>query len=306
MKIKETITAPLLVLTSYIFFAACYVFPWVRDALLRSGNYDLLSGIVLELMILLIPALLYAKLKGAGYSVSMHFAALRPSGSIFALCMVIIALTGVVLLAMGLTGAGIVHSKYLLTDTYHMGLPDRDLSVFLRCMNYALIPAVAEELLYRGVLITEYSGSGAGTAILFSSALFAMSQFELNELPVYFFLGVVFSLIFYVTRSLPLTVLSRLIFNLLIFYFEDAGWTLILKKSNFVFLVSFCAILFLLAAALALSEAQRMYYTRGMDGEKTPKEGKLTESLKVRLLTAALSPSFLLCIGVFVAVIVGI
>lgn len=305
MKIKETITAPIAVLVSYILYAVCYRSPWVRDALLRSGDYDLLSGVVLELMILLIPALMYAKLKGAGYSVEMNFAALRPSGLIFALCMLIISLTGVILIAVGLTGSGLVHSKYLLTDTYEMVLSDRDLSVFLRCMNYALIPAIAEELLYRGVLVTEYRRSGVGVAVLFSSALYALSQFDPVELPVYFFIGVIFSLIFYVTRSLPVTIAARLVFNLLVFYFEDAGWTLILKNANSVFLVSFCAILFLLAAALALSEAQRLYYTRGIDGEKTPEEWKLTESLKLRLLTATLSPTFLLCIGVFIAVIIG-
>ena len=306
MKIKETVTAPIAVLASYILYAVCYRSPWVRDALMRSGDYDLLSGVVLELMILLIPALTYAKLKGTGYSAEMNFASFRPSGLIFALCMLVISLTGVVLIAMTLTATGIVHSKYLLTDTYGMALSDRDLSVFLRCMNYALIPAVAEELLYRGILVTEYRRSGVGTAVLFSSVLYALSQFDLTELPAYFFIGVIFSLLFYVTRSLPITIAARLVFNLLIFYFEDAGWTLILKNANFVFLMSFCAILFLLATALSLSEAQRLYYTRGIDGEKSPPEWKLTESRRSRLLTAVLSPTFLLCIGTFVAVIIGI
>ena len=113
MKLKDTITAPIPVLVSYGLYIACYRTPWVRDALLRSGNYDLLSGIVLELMILLIPALLYAKIKGQGYSAEMNFASLRPSGSIFALCMLLIMLTGVILIAMGYTVTGIAHSKYL-------------------------------------------------------------------------------------------------------------------------------------------------------------------------------------------------
>ncbi|MBQ8696081.1 MAG: CPBP family intramembrane metalloprotease, partial [Clostridia bacterium] len=263
------------------------------------------SGIVLELMILLIPALMYAKIKGQGYSAKMNFASLRPTGSILALCALIIALTGVILIAMGYTATGIAHSKYLLSDTYGMLLPDSEQDVFLRCMNYALIPAVAEEILYRGILVTEYSESGVGHAVFFSSLLYALSSFNALEAPVYFFIGVIFALTYYVTRSLPLTIITRLIFNLLIFYFEDAAWTLILKNANSVFLFCFCLILLLAAAVLALSEAQRLYYTRGIDGEKAPAEWSPGESLKARILTATLSPTFMLCIGIFVAVIIG-
>ena len=303
MKLKESITAPIAVFISYILYVVCYRTPWVRDALLRSGNYDLLSGVVLELMILLIPALVYAKIKGQGYSSEMHFASLRPTGSIFALCLTLIAVCGVILIDIFYTATGIVHSKFLLTETYRMTLPDRDLSVVLRCMNYAVIPAIAEELLFRGILVTEYRKSGVGVAVLFSSLLFSLSRFDLLELPIYFFLGVLLCLIYYVTRSLPLTIISRLAINLVIFYFEDAAWTLILKRANFVFLVCFCTILILLAATLALSEAQRIYYTRGIDADKTPPEWTLPEKARIRLLTAALSPTFLLCVGTFIAVI---
>lgn len=303
MKLKESITAPIAVFISYILYVICYRSPWVRDALIKSGEYDLLSGVVLELMILLIPALLYAKIKGQGYSAQMHFASLRPTGIIFALCLTVIALCGVILLTLFYTGTGIVHSKFLLTETYRINLSDRDLSVVLRCMNYAVIPAIAEELLFRGILVTEYRKSGVGVAVLFSSLLFALSRFDLLELPIYFFFGVLLCLIYYVTRSLPLTIISRLIINLMIFYFEDAAWTLILKRANYVFLVCFCTILILLAATLALSEAQRIYYTRGLDAEKTPEEWTLSESAKIRLLTATLSPTFLLCVATFVAVI---
>ena len=303
MKLKETVTAPIAVLASYILYVICYRTPWVRDALLRNGEYNLLSGIVLELLILLIPALLYAKLKGQGYSAKIHFASLRPSGSILAFCILLIALCGILLIAVGYVASGIIHSKYLLSETYAMLLPERELSVFLRCMNYAIIPAVGEELLYRGILVTELSGGGVGLSIIFSSLLFACSRFDLVSLPVYFFVGLCLSVLFYTTRSLPLTIITRLALNLLIFYFEDAAWTLILKRANFPLLICTAAILLLFAAFLALSEAQRLYYLRGMDGEKTPAEWKLTESRKVRLLSLLLSPSFILCLVTFALVI---
>ena len=79
----------------------------------------------------------------------------------------------------------------------------------------------------------------------------------------------------------------------------------ILKKNNFVFLLCSCIILLLLAVVLALSEAQRLYYQRGLDGEKTPEEWKPAEDLKTRLLSVVLSPAFLLCIGGFAAVVIG-
>lgn len=296
MKIKETVTAPIVVLITYTLYAGCFATPIAANALSQYDDYSLISGVVLEILVLLIPALVYAKCKGVGYSASMDFASFKPAGLIFILCMLVCALAGTVLISMGMYWCGIADGKYLLTDTYALAISERTLPVYLRCVSYAVIPAFAEELLYRGVLFTEYRNSGVLVAVIFTSALFALGQFSLVELPVNLFIGAVFALTYYVSRSLPLTVICRLAFNLLVFYFEDAAWTLILKRSNLVFFICFCAIILLLGAALALSEAQRMFYTRAIDGEKTPAEGKLKESLGSRLATAVLSPTFILCV----------
>lgn len=302
MKLKETVTAPIAVLCTYGLYYACFRTPVVTQALAEYGDYSLISGIVLVLLCTLMPALIYAKCRGVGYSVRMHFLELRPSRSIFALCALIFALCGAVLFCMGSSGI-FGCAKFSFVDTYALSLSARELPVILRCVGCALIPAAAEEFLYRGVVFCEFRQSGFLPALLFSSLFFALGQFSLVRLPVFFFLGCVMGVIYYVSDSLPLTVLCRMVFNLLAFYFEDAAWTLILKRSNFVFFVCFCTVMALLAASLALSEAQRIFYTKGLDGEPTPAEAKDAPPLGVRLLTALASPTVLLCIAVAFAII---
>ena len=302
MKLKETITAPIPVLITYLLYLGCFATPVARQALSRTGDYSLISGVVLEVLTLLLPALIYAKCKGVGYSAQMHFMRFSPSRLIFALCMLVFALSGVILLFMLLHGTHLIEAKYPLTDTYALALSERELPVLLRCISYAVLPAFAEEFLYRGVLFTEYRQSGIPAAMLFSSALFALGQFSPQRLPAFFLLGLASACVYYVTESLPTAVLFRLAFNLLVFYFEDAAWTLILRRANFVFFLCFCGVLLLLSAVLALSEAQRIFYTRALDGEKTPPEGKLKTGGGARLLAALLSPTLILCVAASIAI----
>lgn len=302
MKLKETITAPIAVLFTYLLYFLCFATDVASDALARYGDYSLISGIVLTVMTLVFPAVFYAKLKGTGYSVRMRFLSFHPSRLVFALCMLICALSGVVLLSIGLHEIGFSDAKYSLVGHYELSLSEKEIPIFLRCIAYAVIPAFAEEFLYRGVLITEYRESGFGCALLFSSLLFTLGQFSVVSAPAFFFVGVVMGVVFYVTDSLPVTIVVRLIFNVLVFFFEDATWTLILKRSDFVFFLSLCAVVFLLFTVLGLSEAQRIYYTKGIDGEKTPPEGKLKDKAGKRLLSAALSPTLIICVAAAVAI----
>ncbi len=302
MKLKETVTAPIPVLITYLLYLGCFATPVAQNALARYGDYSLISGVVLEVLTLLLPALVYAKCKGVGYSAEMHFLRLSPSRLIFALCMLIFALSGAVLISMGLHGTGLSDAKYSLVDTYALALSERELPVYLRCIGYAVLPAFAEEFLYRGILFTEYRQSGIPAAMFFCSALFALGQFSLQKLPVFFFVGLVSAAVYYVCESFPTVVLFRLAFNLLVFYFEDAAWTLILRRANFVFFLCFCGVLLLLSAVLALSEAQRIFYTRALDGETVPPEGKLKTGAGARFGAALLSPALILCAAASVAI----
>jgi membrane protease YdiL (CAAX protease family) len=67
---------------------------------------------------------------------------------------------------------------------------------------YAVIPAVCEELFFRGYLMRAYGPVGLRRAVVFNSLLFALLHGSLLRLPVTFTIGVVLSLLALKTGSL--------------------------------------------------------------------------------------------------------
>ena len=64
-----------------------------------------------------------------------------------------------------------------------------------------------------------------------------------------------------------------------------------------------CAVLFLLFLTLGLSEAQRIYYTKGTDAAQLPRRDKEEKRpWTPAFLSALLSPTFLICTAAFFAV----
>ena len=303
MKLKETVTAPFVVLITYGLYYVCFASRLAAQALDQYDEYSLISGIVLIVMTLLLPAVFYAKAKGVGYSAKMHFLTFRGSRVIFCLCMLVCLITGVILIAMTSHFLGFADGKYSLVQTYALRLSERELPVLYRCAAYAVLPAFAEEFLYRGVVLTEYKQSGFFISVGFSAVLFAFGQFSLVSLPAFLFIGLLMGVIYYVSESFLLTVSVRLAFNILLFFFEDGAWSLILKRSNFVFFICLCAVLFLLFLTLGLSEAQRIYYTKGTDAAQLPRRDKEEKRpWTPAFLSALLSPTFLICTAAFFAV----
>lgn len=301
MKLKESVTAPIPVLVTYGLYCVCYLTPIASNALRRYGDYTLISGIVMLFLVLLIPAVLYAKLRGVGYSAKMRFAKANFSRSLFALCALMCAISGAVLIAVCTNVLG-VSRQYSLVATYTLSISDGTLPILYRMIAYAVLPAAAEEFLYRGILFTEYRENGTLCAVIFSSVLFAVGQFNFDAFIAFLLLGALMAFVYYVTDSFILTVVVHVIFNMIVFFFEDASWLLIQRKTDYVFFLTVCAAAFLLFAALGLSEAQRIFFRCAADGEKSPAGATKGESLSKRLSQAALSPTFILCIAAAIAI----
>lgn len=133
------------------------------------------------------------------------------------------------------------------------------------CRRISLPGSCADRIQSRAAFLSRFG---------FSAVLFAFGQFSLVSLPAFLFIGLLMGVIYYVSESFLLTVSVRLAFNILLFFFEDGAWSLILKRSNFVFFICLCAVLFLLFLTLGLSEAQRIYYTKGTDAAQLPRRDK--------------------------------
>jgi len=77
----------------------------------------------------------------------------------------------------------------------------------------AVMPALCEELIYRGVLFHGYRKSGVWIAVLLSAFLFGMMHMNLNQFTYAFVLGVAFAFIVEITGSILPTVLLHMYIN---------------------------------------------------------------------------------------------
>lgn len=77
----------------------------------------------------------------------------------------------------------------------------------------AVMPALCEELIYRGVLFQGYRKSGALTAVLLTAFLFGMMHMNLNQFCYAFVLGVLFAFVREITGSILPAVLLHIFVN---------------------------------------------------------------------------------------------
>lgn len=167
--------------------------------------------LLLQLAVFLLPSLLFIRARGRGYGRALRlrrpFAAHIPLllSAFFAL------FTGALLLSILCGGTESLGNS---TTTYESVAPSSIWTALAIIPALALLPAILEELLFRGILFTELDRRGALRAILVSALLFALIHFDLANLPVYFYAGVLLALVLYATDSLPATMLLHAAYNL--------------------------------------------------------------------------------------------
>ena len=94
--------------------------------------------------------------------------------------------------------------------------------LILAIFAVALIPAICEEFLYRGLVLNGLRKYGVWVSVLTSALLFSLMHMNLQQLPYTFILGVIFGLIVYYTRNIWLSIIMHFLNNataILIIYF---------------------------------------------------------------------------------------
>ena len=85
--------------------------------------------------------------------------------------------------------------------------------IWLNLIIIALLPAVVEEFIFRGLLLNGYKRRNPLMAILLSSFLFGLMHMNLNQFSYAFVIGVIFALLAYATGSLLPSILGHFIIN---------------------------------------------------------------------------------------------
>lgn len=223
----------------------------------RGSQY--VGVILLQVLIFLIPAILYCKIRGEQFTQRIRMSPIRPSHIPLLVAVLVMMIAGGLLTSILTGGIKSLTGNFTLYDTF-VARTSTPLDVLYAILAYALLPALGEELIYRSILCAEYEKNGVGVAITVSALFFAMLHFSLSHFLTYFVLGLLLAAAMYATRSFVAPLILHACYNLfclfgqpfLSAFYVNAG-------STRIFL--FCIIvLFLLASAIAAGEARKIYH----------------------------------------------
>lgn len=261
-----------------------------------------LTVITAQLIIFALPAIFYSRLRGRKYLSHLRIRLVKVSDFPLMLFALGLMISGGAALCFVMyrffPEAFAAGAAYSITDATGTVSGSSLYSV----VAFALLPAVTEEFLYRGVIIAEYERCGAPLAVLLSSFTFSLIHFNLIRLPVYFFYGVVLSLVLYATRSVVASTVIHTANNIFVMFFEVYVQRAAVKQGGGLVMFGFiCVSLFLLFAVLFFGSAQKSYSDMAYDNIPSEYAVRKRPGFAPALAKAVISPAFILLIIISVA-----
>jgi len=292
-----------LVLTTYILLLLSKLI----DVTLINRDNEYLSVVILQMMIFLIPATLWCRLGGDRYLRNLRLRPFRPDAIPLILAGAVLMISGGILLSMLFGGLDSLSSSFSLYDTF-ISKDDGTAPVKLYLiLAYAALPALCEEVVYRGILCHEYEKGGVLRAVLISSLFFSLLHFNLAGFPTYFFSGVILALTLYATRSLFGAMLAHFLYNIFGLFgqpYMSTFYNITGSTSLFMFVVGF---LFLLSATVFCGASARLYkkyqhLAYNADYRKPEIHG--FEAIRDSYIEVAVKPSAIACFAVYILALV--
>lgn len=273
------------------------------DTLLTDRNNEYAVVILLQVLIFLIPAVVYGKLRGDAFSARIRLRTIRPEHALFTVCMLVVMITGGMLCSILTGGIASLGKNFTLYETFVARTSGGFLETAYVILAYGVLPAFCEELVFRSILCAEYEKLGVGVSIAASALFFAMLHFSFPLFLTYLLLGMLLAGAMYTTRSFFAAFLLHLCYNVfclfgqpyLSAFYVNAG-------SNEIFM--FClVVLFLLFAAFAAGEARKLYhrYARANLDSSYTADIPMREQPK-NFLLAMLSPATAVCLVIWLIV----
>lgn len=330
MKMKPSFSTPLFASILYFLVLGAGLF---KDKLTGAGGNEYLSVIIVQLLIFIIPTILFCRLKGVGYASRLNVRLIAPAkfGSIIIASLVlifgsvVIRFAQIYLFKMSAFPVSYFES-YIGQNTEY--------NFLFAAAAFAIIPALTDELVFRGVMLTEYNegGYGALNATLITSLLSSMLFFSLESFPIRFFSAVILCMLTYATGSSLSAFVAHLAFNIYTVFGEKYIIRTLSDPSNKIISVFTFTLLFLILSVIMFSEFEHILRQMGQSGAPSPSymlkksdDGKTPDiaateaseednasksvmSEKNKLtIEAFFSPSFIACIIIFaVAVLMAL
>lgn len=297
MKVKGIHAAPALI----IFIMALTCAANFADITALSGEASpMLTITVLQLVIIGIPSVFFCLLRGHDYSKKLRLRFI-PARHI---TMTVYSLAFMVFGSMALS---LIMYKFFPTAFSSSGssymsysASDADGAIYA-AVTLAIVPAVLEEFLFRGIIAAEYNTYGALTSIIMSTVMFSMLHMDFVRLPIYLFTGCVLALTASTSNSVFSSMLVHALNNIFVLFLEPYLYKIAAKSDSGLALMMFIVVtLMLIFAMLFFMKAERLYSDRAYANEEAPLVRKRKENEFPHTVQALISPTFVILAVFFI------
>ena len=292
---KSIITPTLLVFSTY----ALLLFSKIVDLTLINRENEYYTVVILQLMIFLLPGAIWCKYRGDGYMRGLRMRLPRPSSFLIMLSATLLMISGGLLLSVLFGGLESLSQNFSLYDTFISKSNGTVPSNLYLLIAYAVIPAICEEFIFRGILCHEYEKGGVVRAVAFSALFFAMLHLNPVNILTYLFSGVILALVLYATRSLFAAIITHLLYNIFGLFGQRYMNTLYKITGSETFFIFIVAFIFLLSAALFCRQGAKLYKKHLYDGVSSSYRkpvAKTPEEIRASFLKVIFEPATILCI----------
>jgi membrane protease YdiL (CAAX protease family) len=286
----------LLVLSTYLLL----LFSRVIDKALISRDSKYLSIVLLQVIIFMLPGIIFCRLRGTAFTARLRLRLPRPSHILFLLSSLVALMAGTLLISIYTGGIQTLDQGFTLYDTFAASGGDDFSEIAYLILAYAVLPAVCEEFVYRGILCATLEERGLLPAIVYSTVSFGMLHFEISHLLVYIFAGLVLCGVMYTTRSLLSCVLVHFAFNVFGLFGQPALTRFYLYTGGTELFSFLLTIILLVSAIVFCGEAGRIYRGYARTAQSAPYRVHLPKNeLSSRLIKTVFAPASIVCILVY-------
>ncbi len=249
-------------------------FLMIAPTFLNLGGMDKPAGyvaiILLHIVIFGLPATSYCYIRGKGFTKRIRLFNPRGKSSAVTLLGAALLMLQSCILKFGVFYFGYDYSAYTLYGSSFSVKADSFLGIILPIVALAIVPAIAEELVFRGIVFTEYSKTGFFCSAIATSLLFAFIHFDFAQLPIYFLDGMLLCFIVFLAGAVTPAVVAHILYNIFVLFGEKYVWLFSSNPDSELLFWFILIALYLLFAFIFLGAAERCVKRRAENGDEPP------------------------------------
>jgi membrane protease YdiL (CAAX protease family) len=318
LKLKSNFYAPIL-------FGVILLLTGISSVMTRSvasiSQNPFLSTTIIQLLVYFLPLAFYCRVRGLNLVNAVKINYVSPKKISFLVILAGILVMGILLFRY----FGLFFFDLAFVDTPSaIFIPAESQNGFLVLFCNVLLPAVLEESLFCGLILDEYRSYGSFFSVAVSSLMFAMVHGSLENFLFYLFVGAMFAIITLVSNSLVPALICHIGLNYSYFYFRPMVVAYLRQAGKSPLLPYLLMAGFILIFVFLFSRLEGIYRDKVYDEMLSSRKELLRKELESARETAEpaeggkenpaltacreifLSPSFLISLVIFIALVLGL